>query len=89
MLLFPFQAYVIIAFIIERYFASIWSGHTRWTMTDLKLFIAGGYAVCFFVFLVAGVRQLFLRQWSIACLHLGFAVLSVLFCFPMLNFFQA
>jgi hypothetical protein len=88
-LVFPFQAYVIIAFFVERYFASIWPGHTRWTMTDLKLFMVSGNVVCFFVFLVAGVRQSFLRQWTVACLHFGFAVLSVLLCLPMLNFVQA
>ena len=89
MLVFPFQAYVIIAFFVERYFASIWPGHTRWTMTDLKLFMAAGYVVCFLFFLVVGVRKLFLRQWTIACLHFGFAVLSVFLCLPMLNFVQA
>lgn len=80
--LFPFQAYGVIAFVVLQYFASNWPRHTRWGMTDLKLHAISGYAICFVVLLLVGLAQLFTGHRCSGCLNLGLAAFTALLCIP-------
>jgi hypothetical protein len=84
--LFPFQAFPFVAFIVGRYFASVWPPHTRWSMDDLKLVIIGGDSVCVTTLLCVALFQLFTGDRRAACLNSGLAALTVLWCLPFLSF---
>lgn len=87
--LFPFQIFPILAFIVGRYFTSVWPHYTRWSMDELKLFIIAGDIVCLIPFLGVGGLQLFTGHRRAACLNIGLAALTVLLCLPFLHFVRA
>jgi hypothetical protein len=87
--LFLFQAFPIVASFVVGYFGSVWPHRTGWTMDDLKLFIIAGDFVCLIVVATVGIAQLFTGRRRRACVNLGLAALTVLLCFPLLNFVRA
>jgi hypothetical protein len=84
--LFLFQSFPLIAFLVVRYFQSIWPGHTRWTMDDLKLFVIFGDFVCVTVLVCVGFGQLVAGRRRSGCLNLGLAASGVCVCLPLLSF---
>lgn len=88
-LLFPFQAFPVLAFILGRYFGSVWPHHTPWSMDDLKLSIIAGDAVCVVTLLCVALFHLFAGDRRAACLNSGLAALGAILCLPFLSFVRA
>jgi hypothetical protein len=87
-LLFPFQAYVLIAIFVERYFMNSLPGNGgyRGSLAEFKLTVVAGYAVSFLVLLCVGVGHFLTGRVRSACLNLGLAALAALLGCSMMNF---
>jgi len=87
-LLFPFQAYIVVAYIVEQYFITSLPGYGgyRGALTDFKAWVIFGYAICFVVLLCTGAIQ-FLRGHRLrGAVNVGLALLGVLIGLSMANF---
>src|ERR1700677_1280984 len=90
-LLFPFQAYVIIAHFIEWHF---WdslpaSGGYRGSLGGFMAGVSLGYFVCAVVLFGVGIRQVTLGHRYKGWLNIGLAVLGYLFACDMPNLVMA
>ena len=74
--LFPFQAYVVIAYFVERHF---WyslpgNGGYRGSLLSFKMDVFLGYDVCIAVLLYVGVTQWFTHNRRKALVNFGLAI---------------
>jgi hypothetical protein len=90
-LLFPFQAYVVVAFLVEQYFIrSLPSGGGyRGSLAEFKVWVIAGYAICFLVLLGVGIVQIFTNHRLRGFLNVGLAALGALLGLSMMNFVYA
>jgi len=87
-LFFPFQAYVVVAYLVEQYFINSLPGYGgyRGALSEFKGWVIFGYAICFVVLLCAGIIQS-LRGYRLrAAVNFGLAMLGMLFGLSMMNF---
>ena len=87
-LLFPFQAYVVVAYLVEQYFVRSLPGNGgyRGSLTSFKLWVISGYSVCFIVLLCVGIIQLSTGRRARGFLNIGLAILGALLVLSMMNF---
>jgi hypothetical protein len=87
-LLFPFQAYVVVAYVVEQYFITSLPGYGgyRGALSEFKSWVIFGYAICFVVLLCTCTIQFLHAHVKRGALNVGLAVLAVLFVLSMMNF---
>jgi hypothetical protein len=88
-IIFPFQAYMPVAFIVWQILEVIWpGGKYRFgelsTYHDFKSAVLQGYAICFWVLLIIATFQLSARQRTAAFLNVGWALVGALLGFFIL-----
>ena len=74
--LFPFQAYVIVAHVVERYFVGSVAYPYRGMMDDFTAWVLAGFVVCFPVLLIVGIEQMFTGHRLRGFLNICLAVLA-------------
>jgi len=85
-LLFPFQAYVVVAYFVEQYFVRLLPGKYRGSLMSFKHWVISGYSVCFIVLLCVGIIQLSTGRRARGFLNIGLAILGALLGLSMMNF---
>jgi len=87
-LLFPFQAYVVVAYLVEQYFINSLPGYGgyRGALSEFKVWVIFGYAICFVILLCAGIVQLLRGHLLGGAMNLGLALLGILLGLSMMNF---
>lgn len=75
-LLFPFQAYVVVARIEEHYFIRSLAYPYRGMMSDFRMWVYGGFVVCFPVLLGVGIVQMFTGHRLGGFLNISLAALA-------------
>lgn len=87
-LLFPFQAYVVIAYLVEQYFIRSLpaNGGYRGSLSEFKAKLLLGYTVCVLVLLSVGIVQMLAGRWLRGVLNAVLAALGVLIGLSMMNF---
>jgi hypothetical protein len=87
-LLFPFQAYVVVAYFVEQCFVRSLPGNGgyRASLTSFKLWVISGYSVCFIVLLCVGIIQLSTGRRVRGVVNIGLAILGALLGLSMMNF---
>jgi hypothetical protein len=87
-LLFPFQAYVVVAYFVEQYFIHSLPGNGgyRGSLDEFAICVVAGYAVCFLVLLCVGISQMVAGHRLRGFLNVGLAVLGCLLGLWMMNF---
>ena len=87
-LIFPFQAYFVVAYIVEQYFVTSLPayGGYRGALSEFKCCVIFGYAICFVVLLSTGTIQLLRGHWLCGAVNLGLALFGMLLGLSMTNF---
>lgn len=86
LLVFPFQAYVVVAIFVERYFMRSLESHSRGSLAEFKCWVMVGYSVCFFALLGVGTVQLCAGRRRLGLVNVCLAVLSALVALSLMNF---
>jgi len=81
-LFFPFQAYVAVAYFVERYFVTRWPPHS-YGPGEFRASLFLGYGLCVVVLLGMGICQLTKGQIRKGFVNLGLAVLGAWLGYPM------
>jgi hypothetical protein len=87
--LFPFQAYIPVAYCVEQYFVRQLPGAYGAALDEFKGDVILGYFVCFLVLLVVGLGQIAVSRWKGGLLNFGLAALGAVIAFRMNNFVTA
>lgn len=87
-LVFPFQAYILVAYIVEQYFVTSLPGYGgyRGALSEFKSWIILGYVICFVVLLSTGAIQLLRGHRLRGAVNVGLALFGVLLGLSMMNF---
>jgi hypothetical protein len=86
LLVFPFQAYVVVAIFVEKYFMRSLDPHSRGSLAEFKFWVMLGYAACFLALLTVGIAQLCAGRRRLGIVNLCLAALSVLVALSLANF---
>ena len=89
LLAFPFQAYVVVAIFVEKYFLRSLPTHSRASLDNFKCWVIFGYSVCFFALLGVGTVQLCTGRRRLGVVNLCLAALGALIALSLMNFVYA
>ncbi len=89
--MFPFQAYVIIAIFVERHYWNSLPGYGgyRGELSEFKLDVILGYAVCVALLLGAGLAQVLTGHPHRALFNFVLAIYGALIALSLMNFVVA
>lgn len=73
-LIFPFQAYVVVAFAVEQYYYGRGSYGSH--LADFGMLFYFGFVICFLVLLCVGIVQMFIGRRFRGFLNIGLAALA-------------
>ena len=85
-LVFPFQAYVVVALFVERYFMWSLEPHSRGRLAEFKFWVMCGYSIYFFALLGTGTVQLCAGRRRLGLVNLCLAALSAIVALSLMNF---
>jgi hypothetical protein len=82
-LLFPFQAFVVVGYFVHHYFFSSLPYGYRGELSNLNVDMLFGYAVCFLVLLVVGIAQIAKGHRMLGIFNMGLAALAAKFAMSL------
>lgn len=84
---FPFRAYVVLSFLLGKYFLSIWPPHIAGSSyAAYRSLLSIGYWIDFAMLVLLGMAQLAAKRRRDANINLIFAVLSAFLAISVVNF---